>query len=121
MNLATLKTSLAGVMPLLDANLAAAHAEYMEGSIAAGAFGFVRTRHETAAAVLAREDIPEETAFKACSLLAIDLRSAVKDAADPVAADASVQAWWQCYRDAGFTEVHKHFDFPIRPDGAVLM
>lgn len=93
----------------------------MDGDLAAGAFGYVRSRHESASAVLSRNDIKAEDAFKACALLAIDLRSGVKEAADQQEANSQVEAWWQCYRDAGFTEVNKFFDAPMLPDGAVRM
>lgn len=121
MDLQSLKVSLTNVMPILNANLAAAHAEYMAGDIAAGAYGYVRSRHETAAAVMSRDDIPAEDAYKACALLAIDLRTGVKDVPDQAEALAQVEAWWQCYRDAGFTEVNKLFKAPMLPDGAVRM
>lgn len=121
MDIQPLKISLTNVMPILTANLAAAHAEYMAGDIAAGSYGYVRSRHETATAVLSRDDIPAEDAYKACALLAIDLRSGVKEISDQHEAQAQVEAWWQCYRDAGFTEVHDFFDAPMLPDGAVRM
>lgn len=121
MDIQSLKISLANVMPILDANLAAAHKEYMDGDIAAGAFGYVRSRHESACAVLTRDDIKPEDAYKACALLAIDLRTGVKEATDQPEAEAQVEAWWQCYRDAGFTDVNKFFDAPMLPDGAVRM
>lgn len=120
MDVHALKTSLHGVMPILNANLEAAHKEWMAGSIAAGAFGYVRSRHETALAVLSRDDIPAEDAYKACALLAIDLRCGVSEVADHAAA-AKVEAWWTCYQAAGFTEVHPLFNAPMLPDGAVRM
>lgn len=121
MDIQSLKTSLATVMPILNANLAAAHKEYMDGDITAGAFGYVRSRHESASAVLSRDDIKAEDAYKACALLAIDLRTGVKEVADKAAAEAQVEVWWQCYRNAGFTEVNKLFGAPMLPDGAVRM
>lgn len=117
----SLKTSLTNVLPILDANLVAAHKEYVDGDIPRGAFEYVRSRHETALAVIARSDIQSDDAYKACALLAIDLRCGVKVVADEAEAKVQVEAWWQCYRDAGFTEVNMFFDSPIRPDGAVRM
>lgn len=121
MDIQSLKLNLATVMPLLTANLAAAHKEYMEGTLAAGAFGYVRSRHETASAVLSRDDIKAEDAYKACALLVIDLRCGVDEAANQPEAQAQLESWWQCYRDAGFTAVHPIFNAPILPDGAVRM
>lgn len=110
-----LKTSLAEVMPILTSNLSAAYTEYMAGDIAAGAFGYVCGRHETACVVLQRDDIPAEKAYEACALLAIDLRSGIDEMDDKTAAQSKVDAWWQVYRDAGFTEVNSFFDAPMRP------
>lgn len=121
MDIQSLKTSLTNVLPILDANLAAAYKEYMDGAIPRGAFEYVRSRHETALAAIARDDIPADDAYKACALLAIDLRDGVKEVADQAEAEAQVEVWWQCYREAGFTEVHTLFDAPIRPDAAVRM
>ena len=94
-------------MPVLDANLAAAHIEYMAGDIPAGAFHYVRTRHLTACAVLASDDLEAEDAYKACALLAIDLRTGIEELTGIV--KDKVDAWWQCYRDAGFTDLHPFF------------
>lgn len=89
MNIQSLKQSLTDVMPILDANLEAALEEWMAGDIPRGTFEYVRSRHLTAQAVVARDDIMPEDAFKACSLLAIDLRSGIKRV--PVAPDASAK------------------------------
>lgn len=121
MDLQSLKASLANVMPILDANLGAAYREYMAGEIAAGAYRYVLSRHGNAAAVLSRDDIDPAGAFKSCALLAIDLRSGVTESKDLAGAEAQVEAWWQCYRDAGFTEVNPFFDAPMLPDAAVRM
>ena len=74
MDIQTLKRNLANAMPILDANLAAAHREYMAGDIPAGAYHHVLSRHGTACEVLSRDDIAAEEAFKACALISIDLR-----------------------------------------------
>jgi hypothetical protein len=113
MNIQSLRSNLIGVMPVLDANLAAAHSEYMAGDIPAGAFHYVRTRHLTACAVVARDDLEAEDAFKACALLAIDLRNGIAELAGSF--KDKVDAWWQCYRDAGFTELHPFFNAPMQP------
>jgi hypothetical protein len=116
-----LKLRLTNVMPILDANLAAAHQEYMSSELPAGAFHYVRSRHEAALVVLSRDDLNPEAAFKSCALLAIDLRSGLQDAADQSpSASAEVEAWWQCYRDAGFTEVHEFFHAPMMPVASQL-
>jgi hypothetical protein len=113
MNIQALKQNLNNIMPLLTANLAAANRDHMAGKIAAGAFHYVRSRHETACAVIARDDLDAEHAYKACALLAIDLRHATEDFAE---GDTSLEkAWWQCYREAGFTEVNKFFNAPMLP------
>lgn len=115
MDIQSLKLCLAGIMPILTANLAAAHKEYMAGDIPAGAFHYVRSRHEAACVVMSEDDLQPEAAFKSCALLAIDLRSGLKEAPDQSAAEAQVEAWWQCYRDAGFTEVNQFFNSPMLP------
>jgi hypothetical protein len=111
-----LKLRLTSVMPILDVNLAAAHQEYMNGELPAGAFHYVRSRHEAALVVLSKNDLNPEAAFKSCALLAIDLRSGLQETADEsTSATAEVEAWWQCYRDAGFTEVNEFFHAPMMP------
>lgn len=121
MDIQALKNCLSGVMPILNNNLAEAYTEYMAGDIAAGAYGYVRSRHGTAAAVLASTEVPAEKAYQACALLAIDLRTGVASMADPIEAQAQVDTWWQCYREAGFTEVHPLFESPMQPEGAARM
>ncbi|CAI9912151.1 hypothetical protein EFK68_03805 [Pseudomonas aeruginosa] len=115
MDIQTLKRNLANAMPILDANLAAAHREYMAGDIPAGAYHHVLSRHGTACEVLSRDDIAAEEAFKACALISIDLRRGTKDFAG---GDTSVvDAWWQCYRDAGFTADNPLYNTPMLPSG----
>jgi hypothetical protein len=114
MNLETLKARLTDVLPISDANLSAAHMEYLSGKIPRGAFEYVRSRHEDALAVIACDNIPVELAFKACALLAIDLRDGVKEVPDVAQAQAMVDAWWQCYRDFGYTELNTFFDSPAQ-------
>lgn len=120
MDIESLKQNLTNVMPILDANLAASNREYMAGDIAKGAFHYVLTRHGSALTVLARNDLEVKAAFLSCAMLAIDLRTGLNEAAfeQPDAqaqAHAHVDAWWQCYRDAGFTEVNKLFGTPMLP------
>lgn len=116
MDIQSLKLNLTSVMPILDANLGAANREYKAGLIPAGAFHYVRTRHEAALVVLSRDDLSAEAAFKSCALLAIDLRSGLEEITDQTSsAPAQVEAWWQCYRDAGFTKVNPFFDAPMQP------
>ena len=115
MNVQALKTQLTLVMPILDANLAAAYKEYMAGDLSAGAYGYVRARHEQAHLVLASNDPNALAAYESCALLAIDLHSGINEMADKKHAIQHVEDWWQCYRDAGFTHIHKHFDSPTLP------
>lgn len=118
MNLQNLRSSLEKIMPILDANLSAAHNEYMDCKISAGAYRVVRQRHENALVVLSDNSIHPEVAYKACAALAIDLGSGVKDMPNKEAAKTAVEDWWQCYRDAGFSEIHRFFDIPALPDDA---
>lgn len=113
MDIQSLKRNLISVMPVLNANLEAAHRDYMAGEIPAGAFHYVRTRHETACVVVSSEDMEAERAFKACALLAIDLRDGVKELS--VSMTGQVDAWWKCYQEAGFTEVNPFFNAPMLP------
>lgn len=116
MDIQSLKVSLASVMPILDANLGAANREFKAGDIAAGAYRYVLSRHKTALDVLSRDDLEPEVAFKACALIACDLRDGLVEYTERNSdAPALVEAWWQCYRDAGFTEVNDFFDAPMLP------
>lgn len=117
MNLQSLKSHLQAVMPILDGNLAAAYREYMDGTLAAGAYRHVLSRHEIALAVISDDTIHPETAYKGCALLAIDLRSGVEVMADKDEAKRLVNEWWQCYRGAGFTEINQYFEAPQQPQG----
>lgn len=116
MDLQALKEHLRAVMPILDANLAVAYTEYMNGDIPAGAYGYVRVRHEAAHAVLTRDDLEPDFAFKACALLAMDLRTGLQEMGADSDAGVKVEAWWQCYRDAGYTALHEVFATPMRPE-----
>lgn len=115
MGIESLKMCLKDVMVILDANIEAARAEWMAGTLSQGAFGYVRTRHALAHEVLDRTNIAPETAFHACAMLAIDLRSGAELVPAELDAAAKIEAWWQCYRDQGFTEVNGFFDSPCRP------
>jgi hypothetical protein len=122
MDIQTLKLSLASVMPILDVNLAAAYREYMSGDLPAGAFHYVRSRHEAALVVLSRDDLEPKAAYAACALLAIDLRNGLQELiGKTVSAKTQVEAWWQCYRDAGFTEVNQFFNAPMLPSPANIV
>lgn len=113
MDIESLKRNLINVMPVLDANLAAAYKEYMAGDIPAGAFHYVRTRHETACIVVSSDNLEAERAYKSCALLAIDLRSGAEELA--VSVKSQVDAWWKCFEEAGFTEVTPFFEAPMLP------
>ncbi|MGE8063906.1 hypothetical protein [Pseudomonas sp. NPDC089569] len=116
MDIQSLKLNLNNVMPILDVNLGAAYREYMSGDLPAGAYHYVRSRHEAALAVLSRDDLEPEAAYRSCALLAIDLRGGLKESAPNTSSpEAQVEAWWQCYREAGFTEVNQFFDAPMLP------
>jgi hypothetical protein len=119
MELQALKASLNNVLPILNANLGAAYNEYMDSTIPAGAYGYVRSRHETALAVISRDDIEPEQAYKACAALTLDLTSGITLMDDAADAEAKLQGWWKCYRDAGFTDIHSFLKIPVQPDGAV--
>lgn len=116
MDIQSLKLNLTNVMPILDANLGAAYREYMAGDLPAGAYHYVLSRHKTALLVLSEGDLKPEAAYKACALLAIDLRAGLQESTQKTSnAEAQVEAWWQCYRDAGFTEVNSFFHAPMLP------
>lgn len=117
MNFAVLKDHLRQVMPILDANLSAAYREYMDGKIPNGAYQHVLSRHGIAITVIGDDSIHPEVAYKGCALLAIDLRSGLDEMADKDTAKRLIDGWWQCYRDAGFNEIHALFKFPQQPKG----
>lgn len=114
-----LKEHIAAVMPLLDANLAAAHKEYMAGSLAKGAFNYCSTRHLTAAHIVEANpaELNEEAALAAGARLFLDLRTALKDVpADRRAAEeAKVENLREFFVKEGFTAINRHFDIPMRP------
>lgn len=114
MDVSALKSNLTAVMPLLQLNRDAAYAEWMDGSLARGAFEHIQSRLDTAHIVMGKEDVEAISAFKACSMLTIDIRSAVADVNTEVARK-SLDTWIQCFRDAGFTESHTIFGTPVLP------
>lgn len=116
MELKKLQLCISNVMPILNVNLEAAAQEYKRGEIAAGAFHYVRTRHENALHTVSNNDLNPESAYKSCALLAIDLESGM-DESIAICPNAKklIEAWWQCYRDAGFTAVHDFFETPMLP------
>lgn len=116
MDIANLRNHLEAVLPILSANLSQAHAEYIAGDLSAGAFEYVRSRHATALAVLAMPDVCPASAYKACAALAIDLSSGLKDVPNREEAQQRVNAWWDYYRKAGFTEISPHFQIPCLPN-----
>jgi hypothetical protein len=66
--------------------------------------------------VLSKDDLEPEAAYKSCALLAMDLRNGLQEPAMQTSgAEVQVEAWWQCYREAGFTEVNSFFDAPMLP------
>jgi hypothetical protein len=119
MDVSALKANLAAVIPLLHLNRDAAYAEWMDGSLARGAYEHVQSRFDTAHVVMGTEDIDAISAFKACSMLTIDIRSAVNDVNTDLARQ-SLDAWINCYRDAGFTESHTVFRTPVLPANLIL-
>jgi len=106
-----LKTELNKVLPLLVANRDAAYNEWMDGSLARGAFEYVQFRLDSAHAILAREDLAPLVAFNAGAMLTIDLRTAIKDANTPEAKEA-LASWLGCFQEAGFTHINPVFDIP---------
>lgn len=120
MNIQALQANLNAVMPLLVANRNAAYHEWMDGSLARGAYEYVQSRFDTAYAVQTRSDIDSVTAYKACALLTIDIRSAVNDSPSE-GAKQQMSDWLECYRTAGFTASHPLFDVPTLPDQMVRM
>lgn len=111
-----LKVAVTAVMPILNANLSAAYTEYMDGTLNAGAYGVVRTRHENACIVLA-DAVPVDTlrAYEICALLTLDLRTGVKEMIDKAEAASALNDWLAFYRSNGFTDDHKVFEFPTHP------
>lgn len=116
MDLNALKTVLTAAMPILDVNLDAANKEYMDGKLSAGAFQIVLGRHTVAYQVLTSEDIAADTAYAACALVAIDLRTGVADMPDTPAAQRVLDSWWACYRNAGYTATNQLFNVPSLPE-----
>lgn len=110
--------TLAGVF---DKNLNEAHREYMAGDIPAGAFRYVRDRHQTVQ-IIKRDGerfkdggipITDDDLFRAVAPLTIDLRDAIKSGhADP----KCVKIWWELFKEAGYTDSHRVYNIPMRPE-----
>lgn len=112
MNIDLLKEQIKSVMPLLIANRDSAYKEWMNGDIARGAFEHIQGRIDTACIVIERNDLDPEQAYKACALITIDLRCAIED--NPTE-QSKMDSWLEFFRNAGFIECHKIFNFPIKP------
>jgi hypothetical protein len=114
-----LKQHIAAVMPLLDANLAAADKEWMAGTLAKGAFDYCSTRHLAAGHIVEANpaELNEEAALAAGARLFLDLRSALKDVpADRRAGEeAKVEGLRKFFVEQGFTAVNSLFNIPMRP------
>ncbi|WP_274644154.1 hypothetical protein [Pseudomonas serbica] len=116
MDIHSLKLNLTNVMPILDANLGAAYREYMAGDLPKGAYSYVLSRHAMALSVLSKDELEPKVAYKSCALLAMDLRCGLQEPTMRTSgAESQVEAWWQCYRDAGYTEVNSFFNAPMLP------
>lgn len=116
MNTSNLVSALKSVMPILDKNFELAAAEFYKGELPNGALHYIQERHLLASAVIA--DVSKFDANKvwdACAMITIDLRSGVDEMPDPSAAKETLDAWWQSFRDAGYTEVNQFFDIPAAP------
>ena len=59
-----------------------------------------------------RDDLNIEQAFKVCSMLTIDLCSAIDDDKKEI---NKLDSWIKFYEDSGFTEKHPFFNIPIQP------
>ena len=115
-----LRERVKSIMPILNANLSAAHDEWMSGKIARGAFEYCLSRHATALELLSGENFDIETAYRACAPLTIDIRSGLKDTNDNGKTEEVMAAWIECFRNAGFTEMHRLYNIPIRPVEPVI-
>lgn len=116
MSLQSLKNLVSRAMPILDKNLHAAHSEWMSGEIARGAYEYCLSRHTTAIELLSLDDIDPERAFRACAPITIDLRTGLKDMQDKTQSEGLMEAWLDCFRSAGFSEMHPLFDIPYKPN-----
>ena len=119
MDQSILKSALIEALPILDRNLAAASEQYRSGDLAAGAFRYVRSRHQTALAVINASDSSGDTSYRACASITIDLRSGVRQMPDVAVAKAVLERWLECFHKAGFTEMHPYLDVPVLPGQAV--
>jgi len=106
-------------MPLLTANVSAAHAEYMDGRLAHGAYNYCLSRQAQVLAVLAADEarVTVTAALKVCSMMFLDLRTAVKDLSEveKPSAQAKVDELLTFYKEQGFTETNPVFDIPAMP------
>lgn len=114
LDLEKLKTALKEVLPILDSNVRQAYKEYMDGKIAAGAYSYVHDRHFLAHSVVNGPPLDPEVAYVACAPLAIDIRTGTRDHSDNIKWQEAELQWWNCFKEAGFTAIHKHFNFPVK-------
>lgn len=112
MNIEALRKQLENIMPLLMDNCNAAYSEWMSGKIGRGAYEMCMSRYDVAYLVSTDKSIDPQQAYKACASITIDLRTAINDAPDKA---EMMDDWLKCYKDAGFSEMHVFFDFPIIP------
>lgn len=114
MELEKLIIAIKGVLPILDSNMRNAYKEYMQGAIPAGAYSYVHDRHFLAHSIVNGQPLDADTAYKACALLAVDIRTGRADALENNQWQQAELQWWDCFRQAGFTAINKHFNCPMQ-------
>jgi hypothetical protein len=122
-NLIALQTRVAAVLPLLEANVGAAYREWMDGTLARGAYEYCLHRSAVASAIAGSplDELVVEAAFLAGAPLFIDLHSAMKDVPSErqPGEQAKVDALHSLYIAQGFTEMHPHLKIPVLPSNCV--
>lgn len=121
-NLSKLQAHVTALMPVLNANLSAAYAEWMSGKIARGAYEYCLSRHATAAALTGPlpAEVTADAAFAAGAQLFLDLRTGLKDIpeAERAPAQTEIDAMLALYREQGFTETSFGMRVPRKPAAA---
>jgi hypothetical protein len=112
MDVLALKEQIRDLLPMLVANREAADAEWRKGTLLRADLRHIQHRLEAAQATLEDDAIAPEHAYLVCATVTIDIRSAVRKG---LVTREQLDSWIECYRRAGFSALHKQFNFPVRP------
>lgn len=109
------RENLINVKPMLNANKESVYLDLMNSEMTCDEYNHIASRHQFMEKVLSDDGITPEEAYKGCAALAIDLNDGLNLRADKEDAKAKIEAWWQCYREAGYTVIDQAAHMPAMP------